>query len=145
MVSICARWTTNACTAPAAMAAGTLWREKWSPPWARPTTPPASSAPFASKSQFGRAESLGTQMFCLFCHRLGNLFDEFEVVTPALALYFLLRFRARNKRGEISRNERGFSALFPTLSLALKIKFLLWLQTLCSMTNLQNTEKFKEV
>lgn len=52
MESICARWTTNACTAHAAMAAGTLWREKWSRPSAKPTTQRASSALSASKTLF---------------------------------------------------------------------------------------------
>lgn len=42
-------WTTSECTGLAASAARTSLREKWCPPWARPTTLAASSAPPAGK------------------------------------------------------------------------------------------------
>lgn len=42
-------WTTSGCTALDASAARTSLRGKWCLPWAKPTTPAASSAPPASK------------------------------------------------------------------------------------------------
>lgn len=44
-------WTTSDCMGLAASAARTSSRGRWCPPWARPTTPAASSAPPASKKR----------------------------------------------------------------------------------------------
>lgn len=44
-------WTTSGCTGLAASAARTSSRGRWYPPWARRTTPAASSVPPASKKQ----------------------------------------------------------------------------------------------
>lgn len=58
-VSLCVRentsvpWTTSGCTGLAASAARTSSRGRWCPPWARPTTPAALSAPPASKKHAG--------------------------------------------------------------------------------------------
>lgn len=53
MASICAHWTTKGCMEHAAMAVGTLLKERWWRPSGRPTTPPASSAPSASELTLG--------------------------------------------------------------------------------------------
>src|SRR4029434_10845065 len=48
METTCALWTTRVSTAHAATAVETLWKERWSQHWGRPTTPTALSAPSAS-------------------------------------------------------------------------------------------------
>src|SRR4029434_7729549 len=48
METTCALWTTRVSTAHAATAVETLWKERWSQHWGRPTTPTALSAPSAT-------------------------------------------------------------------------------------------------
>lgn len=55
--SICARWITSACMGRSVAAAESLWREKWSRRWEKPTTLPASPVLPASKSCTCKAAS----------------------------------------------------------------------------------------